>query len=435
MKRVRRAILPALLLLLLAPSVCRAVLYIDINAPGGKRMPIAVPDFVVTAGDPSLGREFPETIAGDLSMTSLFDVIDRQAYLERITASHFAGRPLSFPDWKMIGAEAVVVGKVEVRQNRLTVEMRLYDATLGNMMVGKRYAGPVGAVRKMAHRFANEILYAFTGVRGVFDTEIAFSARPKQGRGKEIYVIGLDGKDLRQITHNRSFNLFPRWSPDGKELAYTSYRTGFPQIYVRSLASGAERLVTRYGSSKSPGSFDPSGKYIYVTSSIEGNADIYRVSLADASLRKVVGGWGIEVSPSVSPDGRSLAFVSDRTGSPQIYVTKIGSAEQVRVSRAGHYATSPSWSPAGNRIAFTSLVKGRYAIYTVAPDGSDQRLAVSEDGQCIDPSFSPDGRYVVYTLRKNGYSELKIASVDGRWKRLLFRGLRAAGSPAWSPRQ
>ena len=223
------------LLLLLLPSVSGAVLYIDINAPGGKRMPVALPDFVVTAGDASLARDLPETIAGDLAMTSLFDVIARQAYLERIAPEHFAGRQISFPDWKMIGAEAVVIGKVEVRGDTMTLEMRLYDATLGNLMAGKKYTGPVRRFRKMAHKFANEVLYAFTGVRGIFDTEIAFSARPEKGRGKEIYVIGLDGKELRQVTDNRSFNLFPRWSPDGEMLAYTSYRTGVPQIYVQNL--------------------------------------------------------------------------------------------------------------------------------------------------------------------------------------------------------
>jgi TolB protein len=423
------------LLLLLFPSVTGAVLYIDINAPGGKRMPVALPDFVVTGGDASLARDLPGTIAGDLAMTSLFDVIPRPAYLERIVTEHFSGRRLSFPDWKMIGAEAVVIGKVEVQGDQMKLEMHLYDATLGNMMAGRKYTGPVRRFRKMAHKFANEVLYAFTGVRGVFDTEIAFTARPGKGKGKEIYVIGLDGKDLRQLTDNRSFNLFPRWSPDGEWLAYTSYRTGTPQIYMRNLFSGTDRLVVRYGNSKSPGSFSPSGDSLYATLSVGGNSDIYRVSLSGSSVRKVAGGWGIEVSPSVSPDGKSIAFVSDRSGSPQVYVKELDSSDERRVSRAGYYSTSPSWSPAGDRIAFTSLSEGRYAIYTVRPDGSDHHLAISDNGSCIDPSFSPDGRYLVYTLRKSGYSELKIASVDGRWKRRLFKGLRVVGSPSWSPRQ
>lgn len=433
MRKPVAALLAALSFLVLLPDSSRALLYIDINAPGGKRMPVALPDCFVTGGDPSLAREIPETISGDLAMTGLFDVIHRDAYLERIAPAHFAGTPISFPDWKLIGAEAVVIGKAEVQGDRIVVEMRLYDSTLGNMMAGRRYAGPRNLVRRMAHRFANEVLYAFTGVRGVFDTEIAFTARARQGRGKELYVIGLDGKEFRQLTRNRSFNLFPRWTPDGTRIAFTSYRTGAPQIHLLDLAKRTEEILVRYGNSKSPGSFSPDGKYLFATLSVNGDSDIYRVPLHGGSPEPVAKGWGIEVSPSVSPGGDRIAFVSDRSGSPQVYVQKIGSGSALRISRAGSYSTSPSWSPAGDRIAFTSLSGGKYSIYTVRPDGTDQRQVVSASGDCIDPSFSPDGRYLVYTFRKKGYSELKIVSVTGRGGKGLFNGLPDVGSPAWSP--
>lgn len=432
MRKVAAALLLALPVLL-SPAPARAILYIDINAPSGKRMPVALPELFLEGGDPSLAREIPETIANDLAMTGLFDVIHRDAYLERIGPSHFGGKPISFPDWKLIGAEAVVIGKAEVRGQQITVEMRLYDSTLGNMMAGRRYTGPLDRYRRIAHKFANEVLYAFTGVRGVFDTEIAFSARPLGGRGKEIYIIGLDGKELRKVTDNRSFNLFPRWSPDGADIAFTSYRTGVPQIHLLNLSEGTDRVLIRYGNSKSPGSFSPDGRHLFATLSQEGNSDIYRVPLGGGDPERVADGWGIEVSPSVSPDGRRLAFVSDRSGSPQVYVKEIGSSSDLRVSRAGSYSTSPSWASAGDRIAFTSLSEGKYSIFTVRPDGTDQREIVSKNGDCIDPSFSPDGRYLVYTFRKKGYSELKIISVTGRGERGLFNGLLDVGSPAWSP--
>ncbi len=420
----------------LVPAAAPAILYIDINAPGGKRLPVAVPDFVVTTGDRALARAFPTVIAGALGMGGLFAVVPRDAYLERIAPKHFAGTPLSFPDWKLSGAEAVVIGRVEARGGQLTVEMRLYDATLGTLMAGRRYTGPAGVYRKMAHKFSNEILYAFTGVKGIFDTDIAFSARPGKGNGKEVFVVGLDGQDLRKVTDNRSFNLFPRWSPRGNVLAYTSYRTGVPAVYVRDLDAGTEKPVVTFGASKSPGCFSPDGAFLYTAVSIEGNSDIYRVRLNGGALEKVVDGFGIEVSPSVSPDGRTVAFVSDRGGAPQVYVKTIGVNGDRRVSFAGGYSTSPSWSPAGDRIAFTSLSGGSYSLYTVKPDGSDQRLLVSaHGGDCVDPCYSPDGRYLVYTYQKKGYSELKIISADGRWERPLYSGMAGAGSPSWSPRR
>ena len=418
----------------LFPSPAFPLLYIDINAPGGKRMPIAVADVVVDPGDPSLSRGVPKILSDDLVLTDLFDLIPPTAHIETVTGAHFSGKPLSFPGWKMIGAEAVVIGKVETRGDRLSIEMRLYDATQGTLLLGKRYTGTPAQLRSIVHRFANEVVYTFTGVRGVFGTEIVFTARPGKSRGKEIYIVGMDGQDLRKVTDNRSFNLFPRWSPDGQWVAYTSFRTGTPIIYLRNVSTGAEKEVVRFGGSKAPGGFSPDGVWLYAGVSQAGNSDIYRVRVVGGTLEKVEDGWGLEVSPSPSPDGRRIAFVSDRSGSPQVYVKTIGTAGETRISNGAGYATSPSWSPAGDRIAYTARSGGRFIVATAAPDGSGHREVVSApDGDCEDPSFSPDGRSLVYTFRKKDYSALKIISTDGRRQRTLVSGLRDAGSPAWSP--
>jgi TolB protein len=423
-----------LIALFLFPSPAFPLLYIDINAPGGKRMPIAVADVVVDPGDPSLSRGIPKILSDDLVLTDLFDLVPPTAHMETVTAAHFTGKPLSFPGWKMIGAEAVVIGNVSARGDRLSIEMRLYDATQGTLLLGKRYTGTPAQLRSIVHRFANEIVYTFTGVRGVFGTEIAFTARSGKSRGKELYIVGMDGQDLRKVTDNRSFNLFPRWSPDGQWLAYTSFRTGTPAVYLRNVSTGAEKEVVRTGGSKAPGGFSPDGVWLYAGVSQAGNSDIYRVRVVGGASEKVVEGWGLDVSPAPSPDGRRIAFVSDRGGSPQIYVKTIGIAGEARISTGAGYATSPSWSPAGDRIAYTVRSGGRFVVATVAPDGSDPReVASAPDGDCEDPSFSPDGRSLVYTYRKRGYSALKIISSDGRRQRILVSGLEDVGSPAWSP--
>jgi TolB protein len=435
---VKRSICAAagafLLALSLFPSTAFSVLYIDINAPGGKRMPIAVADVALGRGDPSLSRGIPKILSDDLALTDLFDLVPPTAHIETVTGAHFSGRPLSFPGWKMIGAEAVVIGLADVQGDRFSLEMRLYDATQGTLLLGKRYTGTPNQLRSTVHRFANEIVYTFTGVRGVFGTEIAFTARSGKSRGKELYIVGMDGQDLRKVTDNRSFNLFPRWSPDGQWLAYTSFRTGAPAVYLRNVSTGAEKEVVRTGGSKAPGGFSPDGVWLYAGVSQAGNSDIYRVRVVGGASEKVVEGWGIDVSPAPSPDGRRIAFVSDRGGSPQIYVKTIGVAGETRISTGAGYATSPSWSPAGDRIAYTARSGGRFLVMTVAPDGSGSReVASAADGDCEDPSFSPDGRSLVYTYRKRGYSALKITSLDGRRQRILVSGLEDAGSPAWSP--
>ena len=422
----------AFVLLLLLPSAADAILYIDINAPGGRRLPLAVSDFVVMSGPSTFSGEIPKVIVSDLGLTDLFELIPVNAQLEKIKPDHFSGRRLDFDAWKTIGADAVVIGKVELRGDLVSVEMRVLDATQGTLIVGKRYSADQKQAARISHRLANDIVHAFTGVRGVFGTDIAFSAR--DGMAKEIFLVEMDGKNLRRLTKNRSFNLFPRWSPDGNWLAFTSFRTGAPIIYLRNTWTGVEKDLIRVGGSKAPGSFSPDGDWLYYSASSGGNSDIYRIRVVGGVTEKVVTGWGLEVSPSVSPDGKRMAFVSDRGGFPQVYVKEIGAREELRISQSGGYASSPSWSPAGNRIAYAVRIDGRFTIHVVNPDGSDNRLVVSApDADCEDPSFSPDGRQLVYTYRKRGYSVLKIISLDGRQERTLVSGMQDAGSPAWSP--
>ncbi len=416
------------------PGASRGIIYIDINSPGGIKIPVAIPYlFPENQEARGVSKKIAEVLGEDLETSSIFNVIDRDAYLQEINSTAFAPGGISFSDWRMIGADSLVVGKVRMEGKKLVVELRLYDVAVGKLLVGKIYRGPAKRFDMIAHKFANEILYQYTGSYGVFDTEIAFSA--KKGKGKEIFIIDLAGKRLKQVTSNGSINMFPRWSPDGYKLAYLSYKRGKPFIFVRNFLTGEDRLLLRTGGFKSPGCFSPTGDSLFITLAKSGNVDIYQFFLRKRKLKKVVSGYGIEVSPSVSPDGKKIAFVSDRSGFPQIYVKEIGGGRAKRISFAGYYSTSPSWSPRGDWIAYTSMSEGKFSIYLVKPDGSDQRLLVSGDGSCEDPSFSPDGRYVVYIFRKKGYSELRITSVTGFGDRLLYRGLKDIGSPSWSPRR
>jgi len=410
------------------------LIYIDINSPSGVKIPVALPDLY---GEDLDGKEFSSKItrvlSNDLAISAVFRVINKDAYLERVTKKSFEERGLSFSDWKMIGADSLVVGKVRSEGEKLFAEMRLYDVSSGKLITSKEYLGPKSRFDMIAHKFANEILYRYTGAYGVFDTEIAFAARRK--RGKEIFIVDFAGKKQRQITANGSINIFPRWSPDGYRMAYLSYRRGKPYLFMKNFLTGSEKVLVKKGGFKSPGTFSRDGNFLYLSLSRKGNTDIYRMDLKRKRFHRVVSNYGIDVSPSLSPGEDKIAFVSDRTGFPQVYVKDLRDGREWRVSFAGYYSTSPSWSPKGDLIAFASMSEGKFSIFTVRSDGSKLRELISAQGSCEDPSFSPDGRYIVYIFREKGYSEARIVSTTGFGDRLLIKGFNDISSPAWSPRR
>jgi len=197
----------------------------------------------------------------------------------------------------MIGAEAVVIGLVDVRGDQLSIEMRLYDATQGTLLVGKRYNGTPNQLRSIVHRFANEIVYTFTGVRGVFGTEIAFTARSGKSKGKELYLVGMDGQDLRKVTDNRTSNLFPRWSPMGNGWRTPRSAPARPPSTCATYQP-ARRRRSSVSEGRRPRGFSPDGVWLYTGVSQAGQfRHLPGPGGRRAPAEKIAGGWGLEVSP------------------------------------------------------------------------------------------------------------------------------------------
>ena len=407
-----------------------------------RKIVLAIPEFLVEGEAPAaLAKEIPAVLRADLSLLPLFEPAASDSLPGPSAPAHFAAgeTPPDLSAWKDSRAEAVLFGRVEVRGEQATIEIRIFDPSRNALVFGRKYAAPRDRVRGAIHRVANDIPFAFTGVRGVFDTEIAFTARPlvegEAGRGKEIFLVGLDGENLRQATANGSFNLFPRWAPDGRRLAFTSFRTGVPRIYLLDVERGTEEEVAASGTSLSPGGFSPSGDILYYSRSESGTTDVLALPIGAESPARVATG-AISTSPTVSPDGTLMAFVSDRHGSPGIFVKELGKPSSERqITPPGKFSTSPCWSPAGDVIAFTAQEKGRFSLMLVRPDGTELKTLLTGGGDYIDPTFSPDGRFVAYTYQEKGKSELRIVSVDGRFSRRVFSGLPGIGSPSWSPRR
>src|SRR3990172_3081608 len=363
-----------------------------IVGPGAERYPIAV-SLLRNLGPGEdrggLSEGIADAIARDLTLSGWFRVLDRSAYVEDPQRTGITLGTFDLRDWSIIGAEALIKGGFTLQGEDLQVELRLFDVYQAKEVVGKRYTGKTKDFRRIAHKFADEIIFQFTGVRGVFDTRIAYVSNAG-GRFKEIYVAHLDGSDKIQVTNNRTINLFPSWSRDGRFAAVSLEK--------------------------------------------DGNTDIYLLDRTGKTVRRVTDGASIAVSPTWSPDGNQLAFVSNRSGSPQIYVLELASGKTRRLTFSGGYNTSPDWSPRGDRIAYTGRAAGRFNIFAIDAKGGDPQLLTSNGGDNEDASWSPDGRFILFTSNRRGRYQLHIMQANGENQQRLTASGGDDTSPSWSPR-
>ena len=414
----------------LGAGAARAQVRGTIVGPGATSFPIAVSPLKAGDGTDREGTAFADIVAKDLDLSGLFKVIDRNAYIEDAQRSGVTAETIDFHDWSTIGAQALVKGSVERDGEGLVVEARLFDVVEAKQIGGKRYRADDEELRRIAHRFADEIMQVLTGERGPFESRLAFASR-RRGRFKEIYVMSLDAGDLRPVTHDNSIALAPSWSPDGRSLLYTSFVSGNPSLFASDLGGDRRMVSSRHGLNLG-GRWSPGGRAIAVALETGGNTDIALLDPSGQLMHFVTKDRGIDVSPSWSPDGKSIVFCSDRGGGPQIYVIDAEGGTPRRVTFEGNYNTSPAWSPKGDRIAYASRVGGRFQVYTVALGGGDVKRITSTRGDNEDPSWSPDGRYLVFSSTRDGANAIYLSDANGSHHARLTPSGGADSSPAWA---
>ncbi len=410
----------------------------EIVGSGGQKFPIAVSPLRNLGGSTADSGRYSTGIADaivhDLELSGWFRVIDRSSYIESPQKSGITLGTFDLKDWSTLGAEGLVKGGFSVQGDEITVELRLFDVYQGKERIAKRYTGGVRQFRRIAHKFVDEIINQFTGIPGVFNTQIAYVSN-SGGRFKEIYLSHLDGSEKTQVTDNRTINLSPSWSANGRTVLYSSFKDRGQTLYLRDLDSGKEVRFSPPGAGRYlGGKLSPDGQMVVATYESAGNTNLHLLDRNGGVIRRLTEDPGIEVSPAWSPDGKQVVFVSDRSGSPQIFVIDLQSGKTRRVTYSGSYNTSPEWSPKGDRIVYTGRVGSRFAIFTVAAEGGDPRKLTSEASDSEDPTWSPDGRFVAFSSNRAGKYHLYVMQASGENQRRLTGSGGDDTKPSWSPR-
>lgn len=424
----------ALQLLISLASPCQARVYIDITAPHLRSIPTAVPFFQgLSRGNEheELATTLADLIAETIHFTGFFKILDRESFLESPQEAGSVHHAINFKNWTDVGAELLIKGQCQYQDDLLKVELRLFDTFGGRLIIGKRYTGHYKDHRRMIRRFCNDIIRRLTGHEGIFDTQIAFVSTT-QGH-KEIYIADFDGHNPRQFTNTRAITLFPAWSSDGRWLAYTDYRRGKPDLYIRNIKEQQGTVTYFKGSSITP-SWAPGQFALAASLSHQGNPTLYLLTGKGKIIKRLTHHWGIDVSPAWPPDGKALAFVSNRSGSPQIYIKNMDDGKVRRLTFEGRYNTSPQWSPRGNFIAYTGMVRDQGTnIYLISPDGGSPIQVTRNAGNNESPTWSPDGSLIAFASTREGPSRIYVMNANGSNQRRLLVLQGDQTSPSWSP--
>ncbi len=407
-------------------------IYIDVNAPSVPQFNIAIPDFKDMGGDgkhPELSVDLAEVVANDLDLSGYFKIMDKSAFLEDKNKP-MKGKDIRFKNWSVIGAELLLKGGYACIGRRVEIEMRLYDVFTGRQILGKRALGSLKTYRHLMHRLSNEIILRLTGHDGIALTKLAYVGNETGKR--EIYVSDYDGYNARALTQHKSISILPRWSPNGKMIAYNSYKDNGAMLYLKEMGAGNVRRLSGRSGLNIGACWAPDGREIALTMSHKGNPDIFLIDLKGKILKQLVTHWGIDVSPAFSPDGEKIAFVSNRSGEPQVYIMELGTGNVRRLTFQGNYNTSPAWS-SQNRIAFTSMAYGRFNICTINPDGSGLRQLTNDQGNNEDPCWSPGGRYIAFSSNRDGKYHIYITHASGHHQRRVTFQKGDQTSPSWAP--
>ncbi len=409
-----------------------AKVYIDVDSPNFRLFPIAVCDFnpldanaAAKSGD--LGIALADEVKTYLKMTGFFNPLNKKSFLDDKSIN-----PIVFTNWTMIGADYLVKGMISQSEKEISNECRLYDVVKGELLFNKKYTVGRNDFKTLAKNIASDILFALTGDEGDFNTRIAFVA--KRGNKSDIYTVNYDGSDLKTMTGHRSIIIAPRWSPNGRFLAFTSFKSGVPEVYIRDLQSGSERKVASFDGINLCGYWSPDGQKLLLTLSKDGNEELYLLEIQNLSLRRLTRNYSIDVSPTWSPDGKKIAFVSNRGGSPQIYTMDADGGNVKRITFAGNYNTTPSWSPRGGRIAYEGLINHKFQIFTIGEDGNNMMQLTFDTADNESPSWSPSGRQIVYSSKTGSKSKICIMNANGQNMRVLKEGGGNVMMPMWSPR-
>ncbi len=394
---------------------------IEVTGVGVTQIPIGLSTF---KGEDSAPQKISTIISADLERSGQF----------KSSALGAIGDEVSRPDFSALrqkNLDAHLSGSItRLADGRFDVRFRLWDIVKGQDLGGQSFAVSPSDLRLIAHRISDYVYEKLTGDKGVFSTRIAYITK---NAGKyHLWIADSDGENAQAALTSPEPIISPSWSPNGTQLAYVSFESRKPVIYVHEVASGKRRVLANFKGSNSAPTWSPNGNQLAVTLTRDGGSQLYLISSVGGEAKRLTQSSSIDTEPVFTPDGSAIYFVSDRGGSPQIYRTpSIGGPVQ-RVTFSGNYNISPSISPDGRFLAYISRVNGQFKLHLMDLN-IDKVSAITQSVADERPSFAPNGKLLVYATQIQGREALMTTTLDGRITARLAGQNGDIREPHWGP--
>jgi len=394
-----------------------------------KPIKIAVVPFAWNGG--RISEDIPSIIRSDFRFSGQFEAIAP----ERMLALPHSEAEIHYRDWKILGAEYLLIGSLNFQDGRYYANYEVFDVVREKRLTSiASVNGGEASLRDIAHKISDEVYEKITNIRGIFSTKLIFIEEFKRPQQYNLILSDIDGARQRTLLTSRFPILSPVWSPSGQRVAYVSFESGNkPSIYIMDIATQRRQQMTNFKGLNGAPAWSPDGQQLAMALSKDGNPEIYVMNVLTRELRRITNHFAIDHEPSWSVDGRSLFFTSDRGGKPQIYQVSLATGQQERVTFDGDYNARGRVSPDGKSLVMLNKRPGTN-YHIAAQDLKTGNLRIlSETALDESPSIAPNGAMLMYATRSGGKGVLAAVSLDARVKMLQPPKRGDVREPAWSP--
>ncbi|WP_312139860.1 Tol-Pal system beta propeller repeat protein TolB [Stutzerimonas nitrititolerans] len=405
---------------------------IVVTSGSDRAIPIAVVPFGWQGGS-VLSEDMAETIGNDMRNSGIFQPIPKQNMIS------MPARPseVIFRDWKALGAQYLLIGDIQPSGGRLQVQYAVFNVTTEQQVMTGSVGGTPEQLRDMAHYIADQSFEKLTGIKGAFSTRLLYVTAERMSANNTRYTLqrsDYDGARAVTLLQSREPILSPRYSPDGRRIAYVSFEQKRPRIFMQHIDTGRREQITNFEGLNGAPAFSPNGNRLAFVLSKDGNPEVYVMDLGSRQLQRLTNHYAIDTEPFWGADGQTIYFTSDRAGKPQIYKQRLGSNNAERVTFVGNYNANPKLSADEKTLVMIHRQDGYTNFKVAAQDLQRGNLRLLSDTSLDEsPTVAPNGTMLIYATRQQGRGVLMLVSINGRVRLPLPTAQGEVREPSWSP--